>query len=150
MGQIGSHMGEKAHSRNTGFFVLENDKVIFWTHTPHRTNYRSEWAQIWHGCPFWQSIWGYRGVFRNSAQEPRYGVPLGGPPQGPKISNFFFLQNLDFFEDMVSTMSILKEMSKCKLYFLYFWWISGVLRSYGVTLRGPRMPKNLIKVDSES
>ena len=48
-----------------------------------------------------------------------WGTPRGAPPR-PKNLNFFFFQNLDFFEDMVSTMSILKEMSKCKLYFLYF------------------------------
>ena len=98
-------------NRITGFFVLENDKVIFRTHTPHRTNHRSEWAQIWHGCPFWQSIWGYRGVFRNSAQEPRYGVPLGGPPEAQKTKNFFFSKNLIFLVEMVSTMSITVEMS---------------------------------------
>ena len=81
----------------TGIFVLENDQAIFRTHTPYRTNYWSEWAQILHGCSFWQSIWGYRGVFRNSAQEPRYGVPLGGPPPRPKNLKKIFFAKFQFF-----------------------------------------------------
>ena len=103
---------------STGIFVLENDKAIFRTHTPHRTNYRSEWAQILHGCSFWQSIWGYRGVFRNSAQEPRYGVPLGGPPRGPKISKNFFLQNFNFLAEMVPTKFVLIELSITNFHYL--------------------------------
>ena len=127
----------------TGIFVSENDKVIFRTDTSHRTNYWSEWAQIWYGCPFWLSIWSYWDVYWIwlRIQDTGYPYDLGGPRR-PKKFNFFF-KTWIFLKTWSLRCLFRKKWVPVSYIFSIFWWISGVFRSYWVTQGGSRRLKNL-------